>query len=99
MDTNWTGGGQSVSRASDWLDPNGTEVLTVNAYPSVLTLDLSLVSIDSPTGTAEFTDSELVTITIQNGGSDSISNFDLSVQVDAGDTTVSYTHLTLPTKA
>ena len=86
MDTNWTGGGQSVSRASDWLDPNGTEVLTMNAYPSVLTLDLSVVSIDSPVGTAEFTDSELVTITIQNGGSDSISNFDLSVQVDAGDT-------------
>ena len=86
MDVNWTGGGQSVSRASDWLDPNGTEVLTVNAYPSVLTLDLSLVSIDSPMGTAEFTDSELVTITIQNGGSDSISNFDLSVQVDSGDT-------------
>ena len=58
----------------------------MNAYPSVLTLDLSVVSIDSPTGTAEFTDSELVTITIQNGGSDSISNFDLSVQVDSGDT-------------
>ena len=86
MDTNWTGGGQSVSRASDWLDPNGTEVLTVNAYPSMMTLDLSVISIDSPVGTAEFTDSELVTITIQNAGSDSISNFDLSVQVDSGDT-------------
>jgi hypothetical protein len=86
MDTNWTGGGQSVSRASDWLDPNGTEVLTVNAYPSMMTLDLSVISIDSPVGTAEYTDSELVTITIQNAGSDSISNFDLSVQVDSGDT-------------
>jgi hypothetical protein len=86
MDTNWTGGGQSVSRASDWLDPNGTEVLIMNAYPSVLTMDLSIVSIDSPTGTAEFTDNELVTITIQNGGNESISNFNLSVQVDGGDT-------------
>ena len=86
MDTNWTGGGQSVSRASDWLDPNDTEVLTVNAYPSILTLDLSIVSVDSPAGTAEFTDNELVTITIQNGGNESISNFNLSVQVDSGDT-------------
>jgi len=86
MDTNWTGGGQSVSRASDWLDPNGTEVLIMNAYPSMMSLDLSLVSIDSPFGTAEFTDSEVVTITILNSGSESISNFDLSVQVDGGDT-------------
>ena len=83
VDVSWTGGGSSSSRLSDWLDPTGTGELFVNAYPPISDNDLALISVDSPQN-GNLTDSEQLTVTIQNGGNLDASQFDISFQVNDG---------------
>ncbi len=81
----WEGGGTSSTRLRDWLDPQNNGNDTMDPYPSltVYPYDSGISSIDSPVNGA-LTSSELITVTITNYGENSISNFDVSYQVDAG---------------
>ena len=85
FDISWTGGGTPDTRLSDWLDPNSLGNVTMNPYPNLVSYayDAGVVSIDSPVS-GLLTDSEIVSVTISNFGENSISNFDVSYQLDDG---------------
>ena len=55
-----------------------------NMEYNIASYDLSLDSIDSPSGTASFSENESLTVTISNGGENDISDFDISFQVNDG---------------
>jgi hypothetical protein len=81
----WEGGGTSSTRLRDWLDPQNSGRDTMDPYPSltVYPYDSGVSSIDSPTDGA-LTSTEVITVTISNYGENSISNFDVSYQIDGG---------------
>ena len=81
----WEGGGTSSTRLRDWLDPQNSGNDTMDPYPSltVYPYDSGVSSIDSPLNGA-LTSDEVITVTITNYGENSISNFDVSYQVDGG---------------
>jgi len=81
----WEGGGTSSTRLRDWLDPQNSGNDTTDPFPSltVYPYDSGISSIDSPLNGA-LTSSEVITVTITNYGENSISNFDVSYQVDGG---------------
>ena len=81
----WEGGGTSSTRLRDWLDPQDSGNDTMDPYPSltVYPYDSGVSSIDSPVN-GSLTSSEIITVTITNYGENSISNFDVSYQVDGG---------------
>ena len=81
----WEGAGTSSTRLRDWLDPQNSGNDTMDPYPAltVYPYDSGISSIDSPLDGA-LTSSEVVTVTITNYGENSISNFDVSYQVDGG---------------
>ena len=55
-----------------------------NMEYNIASYDLSLDSIDSPSGTASFSENESLSVTISNGGENDISDFDISFQVNDG---------------
>ena len=81
----WEGAGTSSTRLRDWLDPQNTGNDTMDPYPAltVYPYDSGISSIDSPLD-GVLTSSEVITVTIINYGENSISNFDVSYQVDGG---------------
>ena len=81
----WEGGGTSSTRLRDWLDPQDSGRDTMDPYPSLIIYpyDSGISSIDSPQDGA-LTSSEVITVTITNYGENSISNFDVSYQIDGG---------------
>ena len=81
----WEGGGTSSTRLRDWLDPQDSGRDTMDPYPSLIIYpyDSGVSSIDSPLDGA-LTSSEVITVTITNYGENSISNFDVSYQIDSG---------------
>ena len=81
----WEGAGTSSTRLRDWLDPQDSGNDTMDPYPSltVYPYDSGVSSIDSPVN-GILTSSEIITVTITNYGENSISNFDVSYQVDGG---------------
>ena len=81
----WEGGGTSSTRLRDWLDPQNSGNDTMDPYPSltVYPYDSGVSSIDSPLNGA-LTSDEVITVTITNYGENSISNFDVSYQIDSG---------------
>jgi hypothetical protein len=81
----WEGGGTSSTRLRDWLDPQGSGNDTMDPYPTLTSFpyDSGVSSIDSPTD-GILTSNEVITVTITNYGENSISNFDVSYQIDGG---------------
>ena len=81
----WEGAGTSSTRLRDWLDPQGSGNDTMDPYPTLTSFpyDSGVSSIDSPVN-GILTSNEIITVTIINYGENSISNFDVSYQVDAG---------------
>ena len=55
-----------------------------NMHYNTASYDLSLDSIDSPSGTASFSENESITVSISNNGDNDISDFDISYQVNNG---------------
>ena len=65
---------------------DGNEIITGSGADASYQLppyDLSLNSIDSPSGSGFFTENEYVVVTITNNGNE-VSNFDISYQVNNG---------------
>ncbi len=81
----WEGAGTSSTRLRDWLDPQNTGNDTMDPYPTLTSFpyDSGVSSIDSPVN-GILTSSEIITVTITNYGENSISNFDVSYQIDGG---------------
>ena len=81
----WEGGGTSSTRLRDWLDPQGSGNDTMDPYPTLTSFpyDSGVSSIDSPID-GILTLNEVITVTITNYGENSISNFDVSYQIDGG---------------
>ena len=81
----WEGGGTSSTRLRDWLDPQGSGNDTMDPYPTLTSFpyDSGVSSIDSPND-GILSSNELITVTITNYGENSISNFDVSYQIDGG---------------
>ena len=83
----WDGGGISSNRLSDWLDPSGTNTGTLNSFPELILetfdYDLELESIDSPNSGALGSE-ELIEVTISNNGDQSVSEFEITYQVNGG---------------
>ena len=66
---------------------DGNEIITGSGADASYQLppyDLSLNSIDSPSGSGFFTENEYVVVTITNNGENEVSNFDISYQVNNG---------------
>ena len=85
LGVSWAGAGTSSTRLTDWLDPQGSGNDTMDPYPSLTSFpyDSGVSSIDSPVN-GILTSNEIISVTITNYGENSISNFDVSYQVDAG---------------
>ena len=81
----WEGAGTPLTRLRDWLDPQNSGNDTMDPYPTLTSFpyDSGVSSIDSPNSGA-LTSTEVVTVTITNFGENSISNFDVSYQLDSG---------------
>ena len=81
----WEGGGTSSTRLRDWLDPQGSGNDTMDPYPTLTSFpyDSGVSSIDSPND-GILSSNEVITVTITNYGENSISNFDVSYQIDGG---------------
>ena len=81
----WEGAGTSSTRLRDWLDPQGSGNDTMDPYPTLTSFpfDSGVSSIDSPTD-GILTSNEVIIVTITNYGENSISNFDVSYQIDGG---------------
>lgn len=81
----WEGAGTSSTRLRDWLDPQGTGNDTMDPYPTLTSFpyDSGVSSIDSPIN-GILTSNEVIIVTITNYGENSISNFDVSYQIDGG---------------
>ena len=81
----WEGAGTSSTRLRDWLDPQNSGEDTMDPYPTLTKFDndSGVTSIDSPVN-GSLTSSEIISVTITNYGENSISNFDVSFQVDGG---------------
>ena len=81
----WEGAGTPLTRLRDWLDPQNSGNDTMDPYPTLTSFpyDSGVSSIDSPNSGA-LTSTEVVTVTITNFGENSISNFDVSYQIDGG---------------
>ena len=81
----WEGAGTSSTRLRDWLDPQNSGEDTMDPYPTLTKFDndSGVTSIDSPVN-GSLTTSEIISVTITNYGENSISNFDVSFQVDGG---------------
>ena len=86
LGVSWEGGGSSSTRLRDWLDPNGSNPDQIDPYPSLVTYpyDIGVVSIDSPTS-GTLSDSETVTISIENFGENPVTSFEVSFQVNSGE--------------
>ena len=85
VDKSWNGAGTSSTRLSDWLDSAGTGQTLVNSYPALSNDDLAALSIDEPES-GNLSDSESIIISIQNNGNNVASNFDVSYQINDGET-------------
>ena len=85
VDKSWNGAGTSSTRLSDWLDSAGTGQTLVNSYPALSNDDLAVLSIDEPES-GNLSDSESIIITVQNNGNNTASNFDVSYQINDGET-------------
>tara|TARA_B100000427_G_scaffold270290_1_gene236854 strand:+ start:638 stop:3205 length:2568 start_codon:yes stop_codon:yes gene_type:complete len=83
VDKSWGGAGTSSTRLSDWLDPSGTGQTILNSNPTLSDDDLAILSIDEPES-GNLSDTETITVTIQNNGNNSASNFDISYQINGG---------------
>ena len=81
----WGGNGSSATRLSDWLDPNGTGPTYIDSYPAFETfaVDGGIISVDSP-ATGNLSANENITISIRNFGQNDLTNFDISFQVNGG---------------
>ena len=85
LGVSWEGAGTSSTRLRDWLDPQASGNDTMDPYPTLTSFpyDSGVSSIDSPVN-GILTSSEIITVTITNYGENSISNFDVSYQIDGG---------------
>ena len=83
----WDGGGLSSNRLSDWLDPQALDIDIMEAFPELVLetfeYDIAIESIDSPV-TGALTSSETITVTIVNDGEQTVSDFDITYQVNGG---------------
>mgnify|MGYP001163840818 FL=1 len=83
----WEGNGTSSTRLRDWLDPSGTNTGTLNSFPELILetfdYDLELESIDSPNSGA-LSSEETIVVTISNNGDQSVSEFEITYQVNGG---------------
>ena len=85
VDRSWTGAGSPSTRLSDWLDSAGTGQTFIDPFPAISNDDLAIVSIDEPES-GNLSDSEPIILTIQNLGNNAASNFDVSYQINDGET-------------
>ena len=68
---------------------DGDEIVNgykVEAAYTPVGYDVAVVSIDSPSGSGVYSDNENIIVTIENFGEYTVSNFDVSYQVNDGDT-------------
>ena len=66
---------------------DGDEIINGYKVPvSYLDYDIAVVSIDSPSGNGVYSDNENIIITLENLGEVTASNFDVSYQVNGGNT-------------
>jgi len=68
---------------------DGDEIINgykVEAAYTPVGYDVAVVSIDSPSGSGVYSDNENIIVTIENFGEYTVSNFDVSYQVNGGDT-------------
>jgi len=68
---------------------DGNEIINgykVEAAYTPVGYDVAVVSIDSPSGSGVYSDNENIIVTIENFGEYTVSNFDVSYQVNGGDT-------------
>ena len=65
----------------------GDEIINGYKVPvSYLDYDVAVVSIDSPSGNGVYSDNENIVVTLENLGENTVSNFDVSYQVNGGNT-------------
>ena len=65
----------------------GDEIINGYKVPvSYLDYDVTVASIDSPSGNGVYSDNENIVITLENLGENTVSNFDVSYQVNGGNT-------------
>ena len=65
----------------------GDEIINGYKVPvSYLDYDVAVASIDSPSGNGVYSDNENIVVTLENLGENTVSNFDVSYQVNGGNT-------------
>ena len=65
----------------------GDEIINGYKVPvSYLDYDVAVTSIDSPSGNGVYSDNENIVVTLENLGENTVSNFDVSYQVNGGNT-------------
>ncbi|MDE0954554.1 MAG: Omp28-related outer membrane protein, partial [Candidatus Poseidoniales archaeon] len=66
---------------------DGDEIINGYKVPvSYLDYDVAIASIDSPSGNGVYSDNENIVVTLENLGENTVSNFDVTYQVNGGNT-------------
>ncbi len=66
---------------------DGDEIINGYKVPvSYLDYDVAITSIDSPSGNGVYSDNENIVVTLENLGENTVSNFDVTYQVNGGNT-------------
>jgi hypothetical protein len=87
FDISWNTGSQASSRLRDWLDPDNSNITTLNGLGEnvvINSFDLRLVNVVNPTGNYCNENSITPELTIRNNGSETITSFIVEYNVNGG---------------
>lgn len=85
LGVSWTGGGTSSTRLRDWLDPAGTNPMTLDGYdPNSVSIDAQLYDIIVPATSYSSPQNISPQVVIRNNGSNPITSATVSYTLNGG---------------